>query len=397
MPISPQIFRAAFNRFQKIHRRECRFDLVTFRDPKSFAFTEDYKENVARVATGVLDVPRWRLSEIGTGKILGRVIDAIQQKENNLLQWEARNGPKSRAHKKMLEARANPAKRRQLETMLFDLYHRKRTGQIEFESLGNICGHRYELLAYLFFIADRHRFLPIRTKTFDRVLPQLGFSFRTAWQCSWENYQQFLAAMREVQAGLKSEGVTDATVLDAHSFCWILANSSRIGTPPPPLTTRIRYQMFTGSLNSAVQSDSFTPNDDAPHVDMMAVSERRAASGLIAEDIAFQAEKMRLRQEGREDLARRVEIVADRPALGFDIQSLDADEMPRCIEVKNVSGGNRFFLSHGQWQNSRTRPNFWFYLVSGVDESRPLVTFMPAAQLRQQHLRATQFLVAFTP
>jgi hypothetical protein len=29
--------------------------------------------------------------------------------------------------------------------------------------------------------------------------------------------------------------------------------------------------------------------------------------------------------------------------LGFDIKSFDADETPRCIGVKNVSGGNRFF------------------------------------------------------
>ena len=164
-----------------------------------------------------------------------------------------------------------------------------------------------------------------------------------------------------------------------------------------PGPARIRHCLFAGRLHDAGQPDAFTPKDDAPPVDMQAVSQSRVASGQIAEDIAFQEEKKRLHQEGRGDLAGRVERVADRPGLGFDIKSFDADETPRCIEVKNVSGGNRFFLTHGEWQNSRTRPNYWFYLVSGVDTNRPLVTFLAAAQIQQHHLQATQYLVTFTP
>jgi Domain of unknown function (DUF3883) len=164
-----------------------------------------------------------------------------------------------------------------------------------------------------------------------------------------------------------------------------------------PRPARIRHCLFAGSLHEAGQPEAFTPKNDAPPVDMQAVSLSRVASGQIAEDIAFQAEKERLQQEGRDDLAGQVERVADRPGLGFDIKSFDADEMPRCIEVKNVSGGNRFFLTYGEWQNSRTRPNYWFYLVSGVDTNRHLVTFLAAAKIQAHHLQATQYLVTFTP
>lgn len=164
-----------------------------------------------------------------------------------------------------------------------------------------------------------------------------------------------------------------------------------------PGPARIRHCLFAGSLHEAGQPEAFTPKNDAPPVDMQAVSLSRVASGQIAEEIVFQAEKERLQQEGRSDLAAKVESMSDRPSLGFDIKSFDCDETPRCIEVKNVSGGNRFFLSHGEWQNSRSRPNYWFYLVSGVDTNRPLVTFLPATQIQQHHLQATQYLVTFTP
>ncbi len=396
MPISPQIFRAAFNRFQAIHREECGFNLDTFRNPKSFAFkTEDYKETVYHVAVRIMDAQGWRKAQIGSGIFLDRFIQAIEQPGNNLLQWEPRKGPQSRVHSELLTVRSNPAKKNNLEKVFYDMYCRNQATQAEFDALAAICGSRYELLAYFFFIADRFRFLPIRTQTFDKVLAELGFEFKTAWQCSWENYQQFLAAMRDVQSCLHAEGVTDATLLDAHSFCWILARNVPSGGYVPPGPVRIRRKMFAGELLNALNLRNFTPNDDAPIVDMVAISLGRVASGQIAEDYALQAERDRLHEEGRPDLAARVQKVSDRPGLGFDLQSFDADETPRCIEVKNVSGGNRFFLSDGEWRNSQGRSNYWFYLVSGVGEGRPAVTLLPATQIQREHLQATQYLVTF--
>ena len=398
MSISPQVFRTVFNRFQAIHRQECGFALDSFRNPESFAFKEeDYKEDVAREAVRVLDARHWTRAEIGTGAILDRVIRAIELRGNNLLSWQPRYGPQRHVHVPICTAKDDDEQCRKLETIFFDLYHRNRTGRAEFEALIEICGYRYELLAYLFFIADRHRFLPISTTWFDKALAELGFDLKTCRQCGWENYQQFLAAMRAVQLRLQAEGIADATLLDAHSFCWIFAHFPDDGDLAAPVTARIKRCLFAGRLHEAAQPETFTPKNDAPPVDMQAVSQSRVASGQIAEDIAFRAEKERLHQEGRCDLAARVESVSDRPGLGFDIKSFDADETPRCIEVKNVSGGNRFFLTYGEWQNSRTRPNYWFYLVSGVDTNRPLVTFLPAAQIQQHHLQATQYLVSFTP
>lgn len=46
----------------------------------------------------------------------------------------------------------------------------------------------------------------------------------TLRSCSWENYSRFnsaLAGVRESLAGL--EGLSDVGLIDAHSFCWLLA------------------------------------------------------------------------------------------------------------------------------------------------------------------------------
>jgi hypothetical protein len=152
---------------------------------------------------------------------------------------------------------------------------------------------------------------------------------------------------------------------------------------------------FYGTLKPAPPQGKFTPSDDAETRDMQEEAQKRQASGLIAEEVALNAERERLRRLGRDDLALRVENVSDRPGLGYDIHSFEKDGSERFIEVKNVSNGPRFFLSEGEWQNSRARANYWFYLVSGTDTTSPKVDCLPAKELLQTHLQPVQYLVRY--
>jgi hypothetical protein len=395
--ISPTRFRRAFERFQAIHVEKCGWPLDRFNNRQSFVFKEEgYKADVRAVAVATLGAKRWTRSMIGSGEILDRVITAIELPGNNLLQWQARNGPQSRAHRRLIEARKQKEDRRELEALFFDLYRTKREARYQsvFEALIVICGRRYELLGYLFFVADPVRFLPIRTTTFDKALKELGVDLKTQGQCGWENYQEFVAAMRAVQDRLRAEGITDAMLLDAHSFCWILA---RLGDEGAALRepTPARMVTFSGNIQDAPEAVARSPKDDAAVRDIKLEAERRHASGEIAEEIALKAEQKRLRDAGRDDLADGVESVANKPGLGYDIKSFETDGSERFIEVKNVSKGKRFFLSEGEWQTSQARSNYWFYLVSGVDNQRPVVTVLPASGLEPQHLQPVQYVVGF--
>lgn len=397
MQISPSQFRRAFDRFQAIHTKESGWPLDSFANRESFAFEwEGYKNSIPDRAMAILQPRRWSQATIGKGEILRRVIQAIELPGNNLLQWEGRKGPASRVHLRLLEAKTSPRARRELESCFYDLYKRHRADRAAFETIVSRCGKRYELLGYLCFIADPGRFLPIRTRTFDRVFRELGLDLRTERQCGWDNYQAFLAAIREVQICLQAEGILDASLLDAHSFCWILAQHQRSAAPAPRIAPA-NIQLFNGTLHPAAPPGEFSPNDETEVRDMRNEADRRQASGQIAEEVALNAERARLRKERRPDLAARVEPVADRPGLGYDIKSLERDGTDRFIEVKNVSNANRFFLSEGQWLNSRARPNYWFYLVSGAGTSRPRIARLSAAKLGREHLQPLEYAVKFSP
>ncbi|MBI1849632.1 MAG: hypothetical protein HYR85_04755 [Planctomycetes bacterium] len=99
-----------------------------------------------------------------------------------------------------------------------------------------MAGDRYDLVAYLFFLKDWNRFMPIAPTTFDEAFRLLEIGVVTSHQCSWENYAQYNAALLEVQRALRDEdGASDARLIDAHSFCWIRVRRELPESEPPPV------------------------------------------------------------------------------------------------------------------------------------------------------------------
>jgi len=85
-------------------------------------------------------------------------------------------------------------------------------------------GLDYQFIAYLFFIKDSKRFVPISQEKFDFIFEQLGIvDFRTRNNLSWENYNKYCELIKVVRDFLKSKSGS-STLLDAHSFLWILSN-----------------------------------------------------------------------------------------------------------------------------------------------------------------------------
>lgn len=157
-------------------------------------------------------------------------------------------------------------------------------------------------------------------------------------------------------------------------------------------------RLFAGSFREASrQVDSSGDGEQAEEVNMDSVAEARRKAGQKAEEIAQAKERERLCLEGRSDLANDVELVSNRPGLGYDIRSFERDGSPRFIEVKNITCGARFYLSIHQWLTSRKSGNYWFYLVSGVGSDEPLVECVAAAALEEKHLEPVEFMVRLSP
>ena len=198
------------------------------------AHWEDYKPYLRDRALGILPPDICTAAEIGSGAILQRTIDAIEIHgdglTNNLVLWQNLYGDAKRDHHVLLESTSNAKRCRDLERLLFGLYRGDSDEGVCFDKLSDLIGAKYRLLAYLYFLKDMDRFMPILPTTFDRAFRDLGIDLVTKRNCSWENYQLFNTALGEVQKALaRMEGLTNARLIDAHSFCWIIEKQLKKG------------------------------------------------------------------------------------------------------------------------------------------------------------------------
>ena len=190
---------------------------------------EAYKPRLRSHALRFLAPDTRSEKEIGSGAILQRMIEAIEIQDtrrnltNNLVFWQNRFGHSNRDHRAFLEAILSTGWRRQLERLLFGLYRGAADEGATFDRLCALTDAKYPLLAYLYFLKDIDRFMPIQPTTFDRAFRDLGTGLITRSNCSWENYRSFNAALEEVRKALASvNGLSNVKLIDAHSFCFML-------------------------------------------------------------------------------------------------------------------------------------------------------------------------------
>jgi len=225
-PLSQETFQKAFDRFKNKVGAASGVAFKSFHEGLP-AEWESYKPPLRARALEIMGADTWVAEDIGSGGILNGVISAIEIQEpehrNNLVRWENRFGHANRSHHKLLDALDSPGTQTEVERLLFGLYEGEASEAEAFEQLRSLLGSRYDLLAYLFFLKDSERFLPIAPTTFDRAFEFLGIDLVTTRRCSWDNYAGYNDALFEVRKALiEIPGLKDAQLIDAHSFCWML-------------------------------------------------------------------------------------------------------------------------------------------------------------------------------
>lgn len=213
---------------------------------------EGYKPVVRRIAIERLRSNTWTENDIGSSRIFLCILDAIEIKENtdvrnNLVPWEPRHNRPSETDRLREELGSGPTRQR-FERHMFDLFRKRREPGEIFEEVVSLIGRRYSLIAYLFYVFDDTNFLPIGTRTFDRAFDKIGVSVRTTARCSWANYQDFIEAIRSVQAALTTwMGVKDVALIDAHSYLWLV-----VRLPEEILKRRSQGVRGPGDLKAAM-------------------------------------------------------------------------------------------------------------------------------------------------
>ena len=393
MKLSPLVFDVQFQKFKKAVLAEWKSDFCSFREGGPWEW-ESYKEDVRNEALRIMDCRRWKKSQVGSGKILKRVIAAIEinrggNLRNNLVRWENRWGHKKRAHHALLDALKDRKTKREFEQLFLDFFQGRRKEADAFNQFCELAGHHYGLIAYFFFLKDWTRFMPNAPETFEQAFERMGFNPNDAATCSWESYARFNAAIAQVQQALREvESVRDARLIDAHSFLWMLV---RLKVSKANFKQVIPLPKSAASVQARALPRAADPGEsgDMSDEDFEKRNQQRRALGKVAQEIAFKSECRRLREDGRADLVDRVQDVSNRPTRGYDILSFELDGSSRHVEVKAARKSGRhvsFFLSENERRKSQTLNNYYFYLVFGCRQKKPEVIYLKSNQVSSDSL-----------
>lgn len=189
---------------------------------------ESYKTEIREIALKRLQAEDWRIQEVGTGRLLSSLINAIEIREssalrNNLVAWEARQNQPSLT-RKLRQDLGHGNNRQQFERTIFDLFHGHIDERDALERIVELIGRQYSIIAYIFFLVDDARFMPIAPRTFDEAFATLGLELRMSGNCSWENYEAYNSVIRQIQrAFIDWQGNPDTRLVDAHSWIWMMA------------------------------------------------------------------------------------------------------------------------------------------------------------------------------
>lgn len=246
--IDPFLFEGEFQLFrQHVLEKSGAEELISF-SSNPYTEEEDYKYEIQKKGRANLNLGTWVTKNVGEGKIAQAVIRAIELPGNNLVSWQPRYGPKKTPHYVLKQALDSSSGIAEFENVLYDLY-RTNKDEATFHNLVRLFGRKYPLIAYLYFLKDRSRYMPIAPDYFDRSFKLLGADFITSQHCSWENYTTFNHLLSEIKLMLSDILSADVSLLDAHSFTWMLSCQMAKTERPKKLT---EYAGLTQKAKEAI-------------------------------------------------------------------------------------------------------------------------------------------------
>ncbi len=192
---------------------------ISFRNSRGFlALEEDFKTKISENVRETLNYDRWDESWVGTGKISKCAIKALNKCGNLVYSNQE-------IHFRDVLDKNNPKYNQDAERVIYDIYANKNCSEkVAFENAVKVFGAKYDLIAFLFFVKDDTRFLPICPGPFENAFRTLGINYNVSNKCSWENYKGFIEIIDEIRSIIDNNLEMEGTprLIDAHSFVWII-------------------------------------------------------------------------------------------------------------------------------------------------------------------------------
>ncbi|WP_300433726.1 DUF3883 domain-containing protein [Christiangramia sp.] len=330
---------------------------------------ESYKRELREESLSILKTSEWDNTWVGNGEILKRVIRTFDLENNNLVGTRRKFGPNSVPHHQMLEAIEKGKNLKSIEKVLFDLFKLNTEPEEVFNSLISLIGKQYSVLAFLFFLKNDRKYLPISTTNFEYAFNTLGCKISLSKKCSWDNYKSYLDLINQVKNALEVKMNQNINIIDVHSFCRMIGFNDRyqewLKEKEAPGTQIVFNAYEIDPVNNAINQRRSTPNETIRdgNVDWEKEDKRKRMKGRRAEELVMEFERQRLIDAGEEDLASKVEDYSTKFSKGFDILSWNVDGTERNIEVKS-SGYNGFILTRNELKKSEKNSNYWLYIVN---------------------------------
>ena len=372
--INEKIFEIAYSDFEKLEKNDIIENNSDFKNHALIVKHENYKYDILEEAKNKLISNTWKESDFGKGRILDCVINSINLNINNLIDWRKKDD-----FKKLKANREN-------EELLFDFFKSKISDETAFNQFYEI-GFSYQLIAYLFFIKNSQKYMPISQGQFDKIFGSLGIEFKTSHNCSWENYLEFNDIIKQFRR-LLSKRFKNVSLLDAHSFLWIYgfqfnepnednqsskSNSLKKDKPEIQQPEKPSLKLETYQPKKALDLDSLIENES--EIDYLENLRKQMEIGDLAEKIVFKSEIEFLETDFPE-LAKQVRLVSNNPKLGFDILSFETDGKQKQIEVKAISENKSrksFIISRNEFSKSKIYSNYYVYCVSEIYSEKPKI------------------------
>lgn len=372
--ISQNIFEIVLSGFNKLWTEKVDESKIEFKSHPIVVKHENYKYEIIEDAKSQLLLKTWRETDIGSGTILKNVKNAINVKSNNLIDWRKKDD-----FKKLKANREN-------EKFLYDFFKSKIQDEIAFDNFVEI-GFSYQLIAYLFFIKNHQKYMPISQEKFDEIFSSINIDFKTSHNCSWENYVEFNEIIKLFRKQL-SQRFKNASLLDAHSFLWIYGfqldkpkekvkqekttQKSEIKAPDKP-KEKPKPELETYKPQKVVDLDDLT--ETANEIDYIENHRKLMEIGDLAEKIVLENE-IEFLQADYPELAEKVRLVSNNPKLGFDVLSFEPDGKQKQIEVKAISvnrNAKSFIITRNEFSKSKTYSNYYIYCVTELNSENPKI------------------------
>lgn len=370
--ISQDIFEIVYSGFNNLLLEKIDDEKIDLKNHPVIVKQENYKYEIIDDARNQLKLKIWKESDIGSGTILRNVQNSINVKSNNLIDWRKKDD-----FKKLKVNRDN-------EQFLYDFFKSKINDGVAFNNFKKI-GFSYQLIAYLFFIKNHQRYMPISQEKFDEIFNTLNIDFKTSNNCSWENYLEFNEIIKQFRKQL-SQRYKTASLLDSHSFLWIYGSqlNEPMANAVQQENTSKKEKSLKEKLISKSELETYNPKkiadienllEEKNEFDYIDNHRKLMEIGDLAEKIVFRSE-IDFLQTDYPELAKNVRLVSSNPKLGFDILSFETDGRQKQIEVKAVSvneNNKSFIITRNEFLKSKIYSNYYIYCVTNINTDKPKI------------------------